>query len=193
MRRGQPIGPWLLRVTHYLAIDAMRSNSARRRHEQAFARARGEAAQIGQPPWRSIEPMLDAALHELSSADRVILTLRYLQDWTIEQTAQELRIEPAAVRQRLSRALRRLRKVLANRGMQRADFFPLVLPRWIRVRRWLGRLIPGSSGGLAVVVGGMVICASGLFWSMGAMHRAPVTTNHPAIKSPGVRAQSTVP
>src|ERR1700729_2269551 len=40
IRRGKPLGPWLLRVAHYLAVDALRNESSRRRHEQRASRQR---------------------------------------------------------------------------------------------------------------------------------------------------------
>jgi RNA polymerase sigma factor (sigma-70 family) len=129
IRRGMPLGPWLLRVTHYLAVDALRGESTRRRHERLAARERPELMEgSAASPWRSVEPILDQTLHALGNNDRNILVLRYLQEWTIEQIAQELRLTPEATRQRLSRALKRLRKRLAQRGIRNDDLIPALLP-----------------------------------------------------------------
>lgn len=191
LRDGQPVGPWLLRVTHYLAVDAMRSGATRRRHEREFARQRNEACEAGQLRWRSLEPVLDAALHQLSDADRVILTLRYLQEWEIEKIGRELEIAPAAVRQRLSRALRRLRVILTKRGLKREDLVPLAVPWWLGLKRYLWSLVPAK--GFAIVIGAIVICAGGIYWSVGAMRKTPPTPNPVATHGSGLRAQSTIP
>src|SRR5580658_8517992 len=60
IRHDTPIGPWLVRTTHYLAIDAMRSESTRRRHERLAARERSE---MFHPRGEAtIEPVLDRAI-----------------------------------------------------------------------------------------------------------------------------------
>lgn len=136
IRRNRPLGPWLLRVTHFLAIDALRGESARRKHERLAARQRHESdARSATSPWPSIEPVIDQALHALGNKDRTILTLRYLQDWAIERIARELHLTPQATRQRLSRALRRLRSLLARRAIRNDDLLPAFpLPLAARIR-----------------------------------------------------------
>src|SRR5208282_350083 len=42
IRHGQPVGPWLLKVAHDLAIDSLRGDTARRRHERLAAAQRSE-------------------------------------------------------------------------------------------------------------------------------------------------------
>jgi RNA polymerase sigma factor (sigma-70 family) len=129
---GTPLGPWLLRVTYYLATDALRDESARRRHECVAARQRQESSEAS--PWRSLEPVLDQTLNEMRRKDRTILILRYLQEWSLPRIASELSLTPTATRQRLSRALRRLRDRLARRGVGSEDL-AILLP-----------LLPAQSG-----------------------------------------------
>jgi RNA polymerase sigma-70 factor (ECF subfamily) len=120
--RGAPLGPWLLRVAHDLAIDSMRSETARRRHERLAAMQRHEIQAPSVPSrWQAWAPVLDQTLHTMGIEDRTILTLRYLQGWSIEQVAGELGLTPAATRQRLSRAVRRLRTLLARRDSRGDD------------------------------------------------------------------------
>src|SRR5271169_5182234 len=52
IRPDTPLGPWLLRVTYFLATDALREQSARRRHEQLAAQQRPERFVFS--PWRSL-------------------------------------------------------------------------------------------------------------------------------------------
>ncbi|MGQ0636682.1 MAG: sigma-70 family RNA polymerase sigma factor [Planctomycetaceae bacterium] len=56
-------------------------------------------------------------LEELSADDREILLLRNLEQLSNEESARVLEIEPAAASQRYGRALLRLRKCLARRGL----------------------------------------------------------------------------
>ena len=95
-----------MRVTHYLAIDAMRATATRRRHEQLAAQQHSEHSYHSCSPWTSLAPVLDDGalrLHALSDSDRTILTLRLLQDWSaIEQIAMggsfDAYYRPAAAR-----------------------------------------------------------------------------------------------
>ena len=89
IRPGTPLGPWLLRVTYYLATDALRDESTRRKHECAAARQQQESSESS--PWRSLEPVLDQTLNEMRRKDRTILILRYLQEWSLPRIADELR------------------------------------------------------------------------------------------------------
>lgn len=57
---------------------------------------------------------LRAALNELSPLDRAVLVLRYFEDRSTEQVAQDLGRTNAAIRNRTSRALTRIREVLGD-------------------------------------------------------------------------------
>lgn len=63
----------------------------------------------------SIERLdLIAALSTLPPADRAVLVARYFEDLSIETIAEAMRKSPAAVRRQASRALDKLRAVLAQ-------------------------------------------------------------------------------
>src|ERR1700677_1019410 len=127
IRSNQPLGPWLLRVAHFLSIDALRSDSARKRHEQIAAGNRRELQENSVAvAANAINSVLDRALNSMRESDRTILVLRYLQGWTFEQIAGELNISSTATRQRLSRAVARLRAILAEQGVRREEIFPAV-------------------------------------------------------------------
>jgi RNA polymerase sigma-70 factor, ECF subfamily len=202
IRPGTPLGPWLLRVTYYLATDALRDESTRRTHECAAARQRQESSETS--PWRSLEPVLDQTLNEMRRKDRTILILRYLQEWSLPRIADELHLTPATTRQRLSRALRHLRDRLARRGVGREDLAILLplLPaqsgefiareKPAAHRPW--RLLPLKAlmavVALAMISGGFVVARA-------AFHRMPVglSTNAKTIAPPPAnsRANSTIP
>lgn len=56
------------------------------------------------------------ALADLPRLDRAVLVLRYLEDLSVEQTAEVLRTSSSAVRTRSSRALAKLRGQLGSSG-----------------------------------------------------------------------------
>ena len=190
IRRQQPIGPWLLRVTHDLAIDAIRSENARRRHERLAALYRGRQWYAGDSQFHCDEHLVDTALHALNRRDRTILVLRYLQEWPVSRIAAELEITEDAARQRLSRAVVRLREVLARQGRRREDLVPALFA--LRFRRLLQR----ARNSIPIrVVGTVVLISAGIVAVRVSMHRA--MTNPPAVVQttppPTGRAQSTVP
>ena len=141
IRRDQPLGPWLLRVTYFLSLDALRTDSARRRHEQIAAGQRNEIQEhsVAVLP-NATDSILDRALNALRERDRTVLVLRYLQGWTFEQIAAELNIKTSATRQRLSRAAKRLRALLDEQGVRRDEIFPALFPPLVaEINNYLAR------------------------------------------------------
>ena len=63
---------------------------------------------------REIAENLQAALLALSEADRAIVLLAEVEDWTAGEIASELGLSEAGVRQRLSRARARLRQAISS-------------------------------------------------------------------------------
>lgn len=57
----------------------------------------------------------------ISDMDRELLTLSYLEGWSTGEIAIRLKIDETAVRQRLSRARKRLRRGLQERGIELDD------------------------------------------------------------------------
>jgi RNA polymerase sigma-70 factor (sigma-E family) len=58
--------------------------------------------------------MMQDALMELPPRYRAVLVLRYWEDWTVEQTAQALRVTPGTVKSQSARGLARLRRIIAS-------------------------------------------------------------------------------
>lgn len=75
--------------------------------------ARGPQDDVDGATTRSEDRMaLFAALRELAPADRAVLVLRYLEELSVEETADRVGCSAGAVRTRCSRALARLRVVV---------------------------------------------------------------------------------
>lgn len=106
---------WLHRTACYEA-----SKLQRRERRQAV---RMKRYQIHQEPegneadWKAVAPLLDQALDGLPEQDRKVIFLKYFEDLSFEQMARQFGGEPAAWRQRGSRAIERLRGLLAKRGI----------------------------------------------------------------------------
>ncbi len=110
------ISGWLHRTTQNLAANAVRADVRRRAREE-------EAAVMNNLPgtdntaWENIAPNLDAAIGELSDADREALLLRYFERKSADEMAQTLGISNEAAQKRVSRAVERLRVFLAEGGV----------------------------------------------------------------------------
>ncbi|MES2708340.1 MAG: sigma-70 family RNA polymerase sigma factor [Verrucomicrobiota bacterium] len=118
---GASLAPWLHAVALREAGTLMRAESARQRaldRLAAFA-----AAEDGGPAIRSAPPgseHLDEALAALPEAARRVLILRYLQGLSLREVALEEDTSEEAARKRVTRALDRLTRLLARRGVTAA-------------------------------------------------------------------------
>jgi RNA polymerase sigma-70 factor, ECF subfamily len=109
--RRRPFRPWLHRIVANRAIDWQRSRA--RRSEVALEAAASSAEGGFEPP---LAGELGEALSQLDPETRAMVVLRYLLDFRSEEIGEMLGLEPGAVRTRLHRALRRLRKSLEERA-----------------------------------------------------------------------------
>ncbi len=91
---------WVYRVGLNWALSFLR----RRRRTTPRPDIDGVAPQDPTPR----DPALAAALASLDPKHRSVVVLRYLMDWSVDQTAQALKIAPGTVKSRLHRALAQL-------------------------------------------------------------------------------------
>jgi RNA polymerase sigma-70 factor (ECF subfamily) len=102
-RRGSP-RTWLCRIARSVAVDWYRAETRRRRREDTYAREMPLLDELGE----GLPGPLEAALRELSPAEREVVALRVLLELDGPSAARVLGISQTAVSTRLSRALRRL-------------------------------------------------------------------------------------
>ena len=95
---------WLLGIARTTALDWVRSESRRRRREEAAALPE----RVDELFVEGLSPELESALATLSAGEREVLALRIVLELDGEATARVLGISPTAVSTRLSRALKRL-------------------------------------------------------------------------------------
>jgi len=110
-RRGAP-RTWLCRIARTAAIDWFRAEARRKRREETYARDLGESmdAAFGE----GLSAPLEAALRELSPAEREVVALRVLLELDGPSAAKVLGISQTACSTRLSRALRRLEEMIGD-------------------------------------------------------------------------------
>jgi RNA polymerase sigma-70 factor, ECF subfamily len=107
-RRGTPRA-WLCRIARSTALDHFRSEERRRRREERYARGMPESRELDLGPGA-----LEAALAQLSAAEREVVALRVLLDLDGPAAARVLGISVTACSTRLSRALKRLEEMMSD-------------------------------------------------------------------------------
>jgi RNA polymerase sigma factor (sigma-70 family) len=108
---------WLHRTTQNLAANAVRTDVRRRAREREAAAMNDLLSTEPGAVWEEIAPHLDAALGVLSEPDRDALLLRYFERKSAREMGQTLGTSEEAAQKRVSRAVDRLRELLAKRGV----------------------------------------------------------------------------
>ncbi|MDQ3752152.1 MAG: RNA polymerase sigma factor [Actinomycetota bacterium] len=111
---GNHLRAWLFRVTTTAAWD----HSARRKRRPEVLTDSLPEALTGNPPVTTIglptgEDDFGSLIGQLAPGARTALTLRYVEDLSYESMGTKLGCSPEAARQRVSTAVRSLRKRLA--------------------------------------------------------------------------------
>jgi RNA polymerase sigma-70 factor (ECF subfamily) len=117
---SQSLGAWLHTAATNLAVDAVRSEAARRRREHEYAheiiQEREEAA-LEVSSWAELSPQLDAALAELPEDDRTLLVAHFLQGRAQNELAADAKTSAATMCRRIRNAVEALQQKLKKRGM----------------------------------------------------------------------------
>jgi RNA polymerase sigma factor (sigma-70 family) len=179
LRRETVLASWLLVATRFAAIDARRAQQRRRRHEQeaaAMADAnRSTLTTDSESPaagWDELAPELDAAIANLGATDRRAVVLRFVQGRSVEEVAAILGTSRPAAKQRLHRAVERMRLFFHKRGISvtAAAIAPAILS---------GAVHPAPASLVATITGGAATTGT-------AAAAAAATTATPASLAKGV-------
>jgi RNA polymerase sigma factor (sigma-70 family) len=114
---------WLHRTTGFAAADALKTERRRTQREQeafmqSILNSGGDApSQQTEETWSKIAPLLDDAISKLRQRDRDAIVLRFLQNKNFRDVGMALGASEDAAKMRVGRALERLRKFFAKRGV----------------------------------------------------------------------------
>lgn len=119
-RPGAPFRPWLLRIVANEAINRRRAGRRMAALALRAAESRPKDDAAPSPEWAALrreqhEQLVDA-LNELRPEDRLVVAYRYWFELSEREMADALGCAVGTVKSRLSRAMERLRRVLADRG-----------------------------------------------------------------------------
>jgi uncharacterized protein (TIGR03435 family) len=108
---------WLYETTRFVSTRLLRNNDRRQRREQeAYMQSTlNETDTAG--VWEKLSPDLETAMSQLATRDRALLVLRFYENKTGSEAAALLGIREAAAHKRATRAIEKLRKIFAQRGV----------------------------------------------------------------------------
>jgi len=165
--RQETLSGWLLNAVRYAAANAIKMENRRRKHEQAAAMAQTQSSSgaCSSDPtevivWHEIARQLDDAVLKLSSDHRQAVLLRYFENQPIGEMAVQLQLSEGAVKQRLSRALDKLKHILSKRGAAISAIDAAVLGRLLE--SLLVKTAPGPVKTACVAAGGAGVGVIGI-------------------------------
>ena len=116
LSRRVVVSGWLYQTARLTAANAVKIERRRQRREQA-AVMQSDLREPGPSGWERIAPLLDEAMGALGDTDRNAVLLRYFENRTAQEIGTALRMNEEAARKRVNRALDKLRRFFAKRGV----------------------------------------------------------------------------
>jgi RNA polymerase sigma factor (sigma-70 family) len=110
---------WLWSTTRLAALAALRREHRLKRRERTAAQMRQERTDDAgiDSAWDDLSPHLDAALATLRESDRRAVILRYFEGRALREVGASLGVSEDAAKQRVSRAIAKVRTILTRRGI----------------------------------------------------------------------------
>ena len=108
---------WLCRCTRNLCLNYRRDEFRRQKRER-HAMEQILATPDAAPDWERLRGVLDDSMSELDEADYDALVLRYYQNQDFRAVGAAIGVSDDTAQKRVSRALEKLRELLAQRGVR---------------------------------------------------------------------------
>jgi RNA polymerase sigma factor (sigma-70 family) len=116
LSRQTVLSGWLFKTTRYAANAHIRASIRRSQREQE-AYMQSTVNDSFAADWEQVEPLLDEALASLGDTDRNAIVLRFFENKTAAEIARTLAMSEEAAHKRVARAIEKLRKIFAKRGV----------------------------------------------------------------------------
>ncbi len=100
---------WIFVIARSVMVDAFRKEGRLKKGLESFKQFEAAADPVGDAP-------IEIPWRELSQEERKLLEWRYEAEISFEEIAERLGINPVSVRQRVSRALKKLRKEILKKN-----------------------------------------------------------------------------
>jgi len=108
---------WLHETTRLTALAFLRGERRRQAREQEAYMQSTQTESAEATAWPQLAPLLDEALARLGKKDRDAVLLRFFQEQNLAAVAAALQVSEPAAQRRVHRAVEKLRKFFAKRGM----------------------------------------------------------------------------
>ncbi|MEI7937066.1 MAG: sigma-70 family RNA polymerase sigma factor [Verrucomicrobiota bacterium] len=113
--RGTVLSGWLYQAARLAAANFVKGEIRRKRREQDYMQSIATEPDLA--AWEQVAPLLDEAMGRLGETDRNAVVLRFFENKTTQEVAKALKLNEEAARKRVGRALEKLRKYFAKRGV----------------------------------------------------------------------------
>src|SRR5579872_7314898 len=117
IRKKESLASWLHGVALRMARETRRATARRRKHEAQPSRNQQSADPAQLAVWQEIQIILDEEIQALPNRYREPFIRYCLEQANCAEVAQQLGLEEATVRKRLTRARKRLQEQLKTRGV----------------------------------------------------------------------------
>jgi len=155
---------WLYTTSRFVSSRLVRDERRRRERETA-AHIMNEEPDPN-PNWDLLRPVLDDAMDHLGTGDREALLMRYFEGRPYSDVSARLGLTNEAARKRVDRAVGRLRKLLAKRGIASTGTAVAALMEANAVAAAPSSLAALVSGTAVASKGGATATALKVFYSM---------------------------
>ena len=117
LKSGTVLSGWLYRTARFVALEAARAESRRKRREESIAHMNTDNSPTPEELWKDVAPCIDSAMEQLNESDRAAVLLRFFHGRSLRELAGILGVTEEAAKRRVTRALERLRRVLGRQGI----------------------------------------------------------------------------
>jgi RNA polymerase sigma factor (sigma-70 family) len=108
---------WLCRTACYASANALKAQQRRQCREQKAYMQSTLNEPESEGAWSQIAPLLNAALAHLGQKDHDAIVLRFFEDKNMNEVGQALGVNENTAKQRVSRAVEKLRTFFTKRGV----------------------------------------------------------------------------
>jgi RNA polymerase sigma factor (sigma-70 family) len=116
LRDRPSLAGWLHQSARRAAMGQVRGEVRRRQREQETHSMPTDSS-ADAPAWSDLQPVIDDAVGDLSAKDREALLLRFFENRSHREIGELLGLNDNAARMRVERALDKVRRLLAKRGV----------------------------------------------------------------------------
>jgi RNA polymerase sigma factor (sigma-70 family) len=117
LRPDTILDAWLYETTRLTALSFLRGERRRQWREQEAYMQSTFRESTGDLVWHQLSPLLDEAMARLGKKDREAVVLRFFKDKSLREVAAALQVTEAAAQSRVHRALEKLHRYFARRGV----------------------------------------------------------------------------